>query len=170
MKKILAIIGSTLMVGLLSACGASEQAKELADYHNSYVETVNNLANQVDVELGNSYNVETPEETVELQREYVMPLVKEITDYIEAQDPQTDIVKELHNMRLTQLAAWSEALELHHEALQKTVEGASEDEINQLVADSDEKMTEAIKKAQEADERMVELAEEHGVELTKEEG
>ncbi|MUV39208.1 hypothetical protein JNUCC1_03081 [Lentibacillus sp. JNUCC-1] len=165
MKKLYMLSLMVLMTGLLGACGASEEAEELADYHNSYVETVNDLASQVDEEMARSYNAGTPEEALQIQEEKVMPLVDEIMGYIDSLAPKTDVVKELHEKRKEQLDVWSQAMTMNVEALKKSVEGANEEEVNQLLGQSDEKLTKARENAQKADAFMAEMAEEHDVEI-----
>ncbi|MBY7142350.1 hypothetical protein KFZ56_04420 [Virgibacillus sp. NKC19-3] len=52
--------------------------------------------------------------------------------------------------------------------MEKAAEMADEEEINELVQQSDEKFMETAEKAQIADERLVKMAEEHNVELNGE--
>ncbi|MEN2767525.1 hypothetical protein [Ornithinibacillus xuwenensis] len=164
MKKILEVIGFFMILGLV-ACGSSPEGDALAEYHNNYVENVNSLASQVDVEVQKSFSTESPEETYKLQTENVLPLIKEVKEHIESMAPESKVVKEIHELRLEQLTAWEEAFDLQYEALEKTIAAASEGEVNDLLTRSDQKLVEAAEFGQKADERLLELAEEHNVTL-----
>jgi hypothetical protein len=147
----------------LAACGPSLEAEEIAKYHNDYVENVNTLATQVDEQIQKSFATESPKETYELQTENVLPLIDEIKKYIETQKPQSDEVKELHDLRLKQLSAWEEAFQFQYQALEKTIAEASEEEVSELLKESDQKLLEAAELGQKADSKLMDLAEEHDV-------
>ncbi|MEC5424935.1 hypothetical protein QGM71_15720 [Virgibacillus sp. C22-A2] len=167
MKKLMLFILVSMILGL-SACSSAE-GKELAEYHNNYVETVNEKATQVEVELNASFEAGTLEEELKLQEENVLPLISEIEEYIESQKPESDVVKEMHSMRLEQMRSWVEVFNLRFEALEKTIEGASEEEVAEIVQQAEEKVVETQTKAQAANEKMAELADEYNVELIDEE-
>jgi hypothetical protein len=162
-KKILFI--GLLLILVLAACGTSKEGEELAAYHNSYVENVNTLADKVNMEVQKSFATESPQETYELQKENVLPLIAEVRKYIESKKPESEPVKELHELRLKQLAAWEEAFTLQYQALEQTVAEASEEEVSELLKESDQKLVEAAELGKEADDRLLELAKEHNVTL-----
>ncbi|MBP1971432.1 hypothetical protein J2Z83_003571 [Virgibacillus natechei] len=166
MRKLFLVAILCISLGLV-AC-SSPEADELVEYHNSYVETVNPKANQMDAELEKLSMIADPEEAFEFQNENIIPIAEEIIEYIESNEPETDVVKELHDLRLEQMNGWIEGFELRNGAMEKAAEMADEQEINELVQQSDEKFMETAEKAQIADERLVEMAEEHNVELEEE--
>ncbi|MEN2467393.1 hypothetical protein [Ornithinibacillus sp. FSL M8-0202] len=163
-KRILLIVILVLLTFLV-ACNTSPEAEELAAYHNDYVENVNSLASQVDIEVQKSFATETPEETLDLQTKNVLPLISSIKEHIESQNPESEAVKELHNLRLNQLSAWEEAFNLQYQALEKTVNEEEEEEVTELLQQSDEKLLETAQYGQEADNKLRELAEKYNVSL-----
>lgn len=162
MKKTIWFI-SFLSLLILTSCSTSPEAEEIAKYHNDYVENVNSLATQVDEQIQKSFATESPQETYDLQTENVLPLIDEIKKYIEDMQPESGEVKELHEMRLKQLSAWEEAFKLQYQALEKTVAEESEEEVSKLLKESDQKLLEAAELGQQADNKLVKLAEEHDV-------
>ncbi|WP_157087625.1 hypothetical protein [Oceanobacillus damuensis] len=168
MKKLFLISILSIVTGL-AAC-SSPEADELVEYHNDFVDTVNPKAEQIDMELQELSMIEAPDEALEFQNENITPIANEIMDYINSLEPETEAVKELHELRLSQLNSWSEGFELRHKAMERAAESAEEHEINQLVQQSDEKFMEAFENAQKADVRLVEMADEYNVELEDEEG
>jgi Tfp pilus assembly protein PilP len=163
MKRTLIVLIISILL-LLVGCSSSE-GEELVNYHKNYVENVNTIAEKVDVELQKSFLTETPEETYELQTKNVKPLIIEIKEYIESQKPESEPVKELHELRLKQLGAWEEAFNLQYQALEKTIESASEEEVSEILLKSDQKIAEAAELGQKADEKMGKLAEDLNVSL-----
>lgn len=163
MKKLRVIFGILIIISLV-AC-SSPESEELTEYHNSYVETINTKAMMVDQELQKSLRAESPAIALEMQQKNVLPLVDEIQEFIHSRNPETEVVIELHKMRVNQLDTWAEAVRLRYQALEKTVEKASEEEIEKLIVESDEKLLDAQKTGAKADERFEELADEYKVDL-----
>ncbi|GAB3047738.1 hypothetical protein [Virgibacillus ainsalahensis] len=153
---------------VLAAC-SSPEADELVEYHNTYVETVNPKAEEIDVHLQQLAAIADPEEALEYQNDNIMPLANEIMEFIQSMEPETEVVTELHDLRLNQMSAWNEGFELRNQAMEKAAEMAGDEEINELVQQSDEKFMEAQEKAVTADERLIEMASEHNVEIEEEE-
>lgn len=168
MKKLF-LISMLAIITVLAAC-SSPEAEELVKYHNDFVETVNPKAEQIDMELQELAMIEAPDEALKFQNENITPIVNEIMEYIHSMEPETEVVKELHELRLSQLNSWSEGFELRHKAMERAAESAEEQEINQLVQQSDEKFMETMENAQKADAKLVEMAEEYNVEMDDREG
>ncbi|WP_010098588.1 hypothetical protein [Ornithinibacillus scapharcae] len=162
MKKFILSVCFLLTI-ILVAC-SSPESEELAEYHNSYIENINTKAMLVDEELQKSLRAETPAMALELQQKNVIPLVDEIKEFIHSRDPETEVVKEIHNMRIKQLDTWAEAVRLRYQALEKTVEQATKEEVQKLLSESDEKLLDAQKKGEKADERFLELADKYNIE------
>ncbi|SET34322.1 hypothetical protein SAMN05216389_10975 [Oceanobacillus limi] len=166
MKKLFVLCLFILMT--LVAC-SSPETDELVEYHNNYIDVINEKAELVDQAVFKSMNVETPEEALEIQKNEVMPLVNEIKDFMNSQEVETEAVKEFHDLRMEQIEAFASSVELQYEALEKTVDMASKEQINKLVEESDAKYTEAMEKSQKAEDRLAELADEYDVEFMDEE-
>lgn len=168
MKKLL-LLSMLAIITALAAC-SSPEADELVHYHNDFVETVNPKAEQIDMELQELAMIEAPDEALQFQNENITPIVNEIMEYINSMEPETEVVKELHELRLSQLSSWSEGFEFRHKAMERAAESAEEQEINQLIQQSDEKFMETMENAQKADAKLVEMAEEFNVEIDDTEG
>jgi PBP1b-binding outer membrane lipoprotein LpoB len=150
---------------LLISC-ASAGAEELVDYHNSYVENVNSKLPEINTLNEKSLSSASFEEALDVQKNELLPLVNEIKDYIDSQEPESDIVKEYHLLRADQVDTWYEAFQMKHDVLESVVDQSiSDEEANEIIMEADEKFMEAGEKAQEADQKMVDLADEHNLEL-----
>ncbi|SEP95520.1 hypothetical protein SAMN05216232_1439 [Virgibacillus subterraneus] len=164
MKKIFFITGLFIIL-LLTAC-ASETAKELVEYHNSYLNNVNSKGQELDKIIKKSLNTSTPTEAYQLQKEKAMPIVKEVEEYINSQDPKTDIVKELHQMRLEQFKLWHEGIQLKFQAVKKMGnQSVSQQETKDIIEESNRILKDAMELGKKADNKFLELADEHGLEL-----
>ncbi|GAA0588657.1 hypothetical protein GCM10009001_00660 [Virgibacillus siamensis] len=165
--KFLVFIGLS-MVMLLAACGASDQAKEIVEYHNSYLKNVNDKGEQLDKIIKQSLQEANPQAAYQMQKEKAMPIVQEITDYMKAQEPKTDVVKELHQMRLDQFEKWEKGIKMKFDAVKQMGEGISQQKTKKLVNKANEELKKAIELGKKADEKFLELAEEYNIELDTE--
>ena len=165
MRCIFLVTSLCLMV-ILGAC-SSPETEELVDYHNSYNETVNEKAEEVDQLLVKADEATTVTEAYNILQVEVKPLVDEITKYILDQKPETDAVKELNNMRIKQFKGWSEAFDIQLEALEISKQpSADEEEVAVLMEKYNTKLSEATKIGEKANEKFKNLADEYNVELT----
>lgn len=164
MKKTLFLIGLSFVM-LLAAC-ASDQAKEIVEYHNSYLKNVNDKGKELDKIIKQSLQEENPQAAYQMQKEKAMPIVQQISDYINSQDPKTDVVKELHQMRVDQFKKWEKGMEMKFDAVKKMgKQSVSQQEAKNLVAEANEQLKKAIELGKKADEKFLDLAEEYNVEL-----
>ncbi|ALX47198.1 hypothetical protein [Lentibacillus amyloliquefaciens] len=153
---------------VLAACSSAE-AEELVDYHNGYVENVNSKLIDINTLNEKSSSSASFEEAYDVQKNELLPIVNEIKDYIDSQDPESETVKEYHSMRADQVETWYEAFQMKFDVLEKMVkESISEEEANEIIMEADEKFVEAGEKAQKADQKMESLAEEHNLQLDAE--
>ncbi|MBY7143987.1 hypothetical protein KFZ56_13220 [Virgibacillus sp. NKC19-3] len=166
MKKLLLPIGFVL-IGLFTACSSAE-GDELVDYQNGYVENVVNKTEEVDQKFQESLEAQTMEEMIEMQENEVMPMVSEIGEYIDDQEPETDDVKEYHDMRAEEMSIWEEAFDLRFEALEKMANNESDQEVDELIAQSDEKLDESDEIGMEVEQKLGELVEEYNLEFEEE--
>ncbi|TFJ91288.1 hypothetical protein [Lentibacillus salicampi] len=159
----------TLTAVLLLAACASAEAEELVDYHNGYVENVNGKLMEIDTLNEKSLSSASYEDALNVQENELMPLVNDIKDYMDSQEPESDVVKEYHSLRADQVDTWYEAFQMKFDVLKKMVnQSISEEEANEVIMEADEKYMEAGEKAQMADQKMEDLADEHNLELEEE--
>src|SRR5699024_3106310 len=92
-----------LIILIFSGCGTSSHADELADYYNSYADTINPLAEEIDEQTEKLDMIEDDQEAMEFHKENIIPLVKEAENFITSADPESDVVQELHDLRVGQL-------------------------------------------------------------------
>ncbi|WP_174614152.1 hypothetical protein [Virgibacillus ihumii] len=166
MKKVLFFIGLSLVM-LLTAC-ASDQAKEIVEYHNSYLKNVNHKGKELDKIIKQSLQEANPQAAYQMQKEKAMPIVQEITEYMKSQEPKTDVVKELHQMRLDQFKKWEKGIKMKFEAVKKMGEGISQKKAKELVDKANKQLKEAINLGKKADEKFLGLVEEYNIELETE--
>ncbi|WP_077327780.1 hypothetical protein [Virgibacillus siamensis] len=165
-KKVLFLIGLSIVM-LLAAC-ASEQAKEIVEYHNSYLKNVNDKGEELDKIIKQSLQEANPKAAYQMQKEKAMPIVKDIAEYLKSQDPKTDVVKELHRMRLNQFEKWEKGMNMKFDAVKKMGEGIGEQKAKELVNKANEQLKKAIELGKKADEKFLNLAEEYNVQLDTE--
>ncbi|MUV39202.1 hypothetical protein JNUCC1_03075 [Lentibacillus sp. JNUCC-1] len=163
MRTFIQLLLLVLFMGL-AAC-SSPEADELADYHNRYVEEVNPKADKIDEHLNKIAMIEAMDEALAYQKENINPLVEDIMTFIQQQEPNSDVVKEVHEMRAEQLKLWKEGFDLRTEAMKEAANEAAEAQINSLVEQSDNKMIKAAEYAQQANEKIASLADQYEFEL-----
>lgn len=103
---------------LLAAC-ASAESEELADYHNGYVENVNSKLTKIDTLNEKSLSSASFEEAYTVQKNELFPIVNEIKDYMDSQEPESKVVKEYHSLRADQVDAWYDAFQMKYDVLEK---------------------------------------------------
>lgn len=169
MKKKIIFISLIFLLITLGACGSpSKESEELADYYNSYVDTVHPIGEKIDELSEKLIIIEDDQEALEYHMENIVPLVQEVNEFINSIDPESDIVQELHDLRSKQLNTWDEGFSLRTEAFETAAEGDKEKAV-ELVNQSDQKFAEAQQRAFEADEKFVQLAKENDVKIVDEE-
>lgn len=164
MKKLFLLL-IIFVVSLLVAC-ASDEAKELVDYQNDYIKHVNEKSNEFDLIIQRSAEESDPQAVYEMQKEKALPILNKIVEYMTSKEPQTDAVKTYHQMRLEQIKSWEEGLNIAFDASEKWAEDAiSEEEMNEMIEKSTDKLKETEILGNQADEYLMELADEYGVDL-----
>lgn len=164
MRKALLVSGLSLMLFVITACQSAE-SKELLDYHNDFVVNIGDKMDELVDRADKMWEVETEEEAVEAIDNGLEPYLNELKEYMDAQDPQEDVTKEYHKMRLDSFNALYESMELSMEAFRGIVsEEMDDDELDDLFEKSIEKNDEADKLAQEANQKFGELSEEYNFE------
>ncbi|GGK08606.1 hypothetical protein GCM10007063_33770 [Lentibacillus kapialis] len=139
------------------------------DYHNGYVENVNNKITEINTLNEKSLSSASIEEALDIQTNELLPLVDEIKDYMDSQEPEPEVVKEYHSLRVDQVDTWYEAFQMKFDVLEKMVDKSiSEAEADKVLMEADEKYMEAGEKAQKADQKMEDLADEYNLELEEE--
>lgn len=154
------------IVAVLGAC-SSPETDELVEYHNSYIEKVNPKVQEIDQLLVQSSQATTLENAYKMEKDEVKPLVEEVTQYISNQKPETDVVKELNELRIEQFKTWSDAFDSRLQALEVAINKSENDpEVQNLMQQFEDKLGKAAEIRQEADQKFTEFAKEYNVELT----
>ncbi|SFA91148.1 hypothetical protein SAMN04488072_103219 [Lentibacillus halodurans] len=168
MKRHLLLFGCIAVLLLLAACTSAE-TEELMDYHNGYVDHVNSKITEINTLSEKSLSSASFEEALDIQTNELLPLVNEIKDYMDSQEPESNVVKEYHSLRSDQVDTWYEAFQMKYDVLEKMVnESISEEEADEIIMDADNNFMEAGEKAQKADKKIEDLADEHNLELEEE--
>src|SRR5699024_11145272 len=165
MKKLFVICILSVITALV-AC-SSPETDELVEYHNSYLEKVNPKLQEIDQILVQSAQATTLEDTYNLEKNEVKPLVDEVTQYILNQKPETDVVKKLNKMRVEQFKIWSDAFDSRLQALEVAMDKSENDpEVQNLMQQFEDKLGKATEIRKDADKKFKEIADEYNVELT----
>ena len=157
MRKINIVIG-LLLLTLIAACQSAE-SKEVLEYHNGYVENVSTKLEELQELNLELVFAETDEEIDELI-DQVEPILKEISDYMDAQDPENAETKEYHQLRLESIHALVASMEIDIELYRGFInESLSDEEIEQMLEESNAKFEEFNDWAIQANEKIDELSE-----------
>lgn len=165
MRRRLVFVSYILITISLIGCSASAHSEELADYYNSYVNTVNDLGEKIDEQTEKLVMIEDPEEALSFHNEMIVPLVQEVEEFITSVEPKSEVVQELHEMRLKQLNSWFQGFELRTEAFEEAATSGDEEAVITLIEKSDSKFYEASQHAFMADHLFIQMAREHNVKL-----
>ncbi|MFB4169300.1 hypothetical protein [Virgibacillus sp. JSM 102003] len=161
------VISIFCAITVLTACSSPEK-EELVEYHNSYIEEINPKAQEIDQLLVQSSKASSIEEAYNIEKNKVKPLVDEITQYVVNKKPDTDIVKEVNNLRVKQFKAWSEAFDSRLKALEVAIETSKNDpEAQDLMQQYEEKLGKAEQIREEADKTFKDFADEHNIKITE---
>ena len=167
MKKFFLFVGIFFVV-MLAACSSAE-GDEVLEYHNGFVDNINDRGSEIEQLNQKMDEAATDEEVYEISENEIIPVIDEMKGYMDKQDPETDVVKEYHQLRMDWFNTWSEGYYLENEALDKYIsQSASEDETDELMNQSIDKFTEAATLNEKADQRAEELIEEYNFEKEEE--
>src|SRR5690625_607803 len=159
MRKVWLFVGIALMV-IVSAC-SSPEAEEVLNYHNDMVDDMNPKLDQIEGLYGEMETVETEEEAVEIHTDKILPLIAEIKEFFDSQDPKEDATKEYHKLRSKSIESLSESVQMENDIfVQLLSDEMDEDELMALMEEADEKSTEAVDQDEEANKKWEEISEE----------
>jgi|SRR5699024_945216 len=165
LKRTVLFLGLVLLM-TLAACGGSPEAKELKEYHEKYADNVDSNHNEIYHLLTEAENASDLQMEYSINKEKVQPIVEEIHQFVNGQNPETDAVKELHKIRVKEYNTWKEAFDQRLEALKLALNTSLENpEVNQLLDKFDEKITESNELGVEANEKLLKLVDEYGLKL-----
>src|SRR5690625_7442897 len=116
MRKVWLFVGIALMV-IVSAC-SSPEAEEVLNYHNDMVDDMNPKLDQIEGLYGEMETVETEEEAVEIHTDKILPLIAEIKEFFDSQDPNEDATKEYHKVTSKSIDLLRESDTLEHDFYQ----------------------------------------------------
>ena len=163
-KKFLLFLTLCSLVLLFVACSSAEEDETL-EYHNAFVDNVNDKGTELEQLYDKMTNAPTDGEALEISNNEITPIIDEMKAFMDEQDPETDVVKEYHQMRMDWFDQWSEGYYLENEALDNYINNAaSEEETNDLMEQSVEKFNEAHGLSEKAEAKAEELIEEYGFE------
>lgn len=164
MKKIIYAVIALSSIWLLTACSSAE-ADEVLEFHNDMVDYVNPRMDDL-LELNDEILWMTSEEdALELQKNEIIPALKEIQDYIHSKDPKYEITKEYHELIRNWMDALSEAVHLETEAVEGLLAGTlTEDEAWELIRLSEEAVDESLKYDKQVYDKWEEIKEEYNFE------
>ncbi|WP_175614758.1 hypothetical protein [Piscibacillus halophilus] len=167
MKKLFQSLLPVLMVPIfLVACGESDEGKELRNYHNDFMDYTQERMDEINIIAQEASTATSVEEMYEIQGEDLPVLAGEMLEYVESQEPETEVVQEYHELRKKQIEKWNEAITVELDALEQLVNGEiSEDEATEISMEAQVLFGEFEQLTQEADEKLQELAEEYNIEL-----
>lgn len=158
----------SLFMIMLSAC-SSPETKEVLSYHNDLVENVYPKIDEVLKVNDKLMTVSSEEEALDMQRNEIIPLMKEIKNYVESIEPKEDITKEYHQIKVEWINALNEAAEIDAETLEAFInDSMSDEEIMELSQKAEEKGQQAVELDSKASEKWVEIKEEYNIEDVEE--
>ncbi|MFD2638740.1 hypothetical protein [Piscibacillus salipiscarius] len=164
--------GSVLVLLLslvLAACSGSEEQEEIISYHNDLTEFNDEVLNEIEEVLQQTETAATVEESYEIQKE-LPDLVGKMLTNLESKDPESESVKEYHDLRKKQITAWHEAMKLEVDILGQLANGEmTEEEANEASKEIDKLMVEFDELTQEVENKIVEFEEEYDIEFEEEE-
>lgn len=160
-KKLLFFIGACLLI-MLAACSSPEE-DEVLDYHNDFVDYTNPKLEEVDQLFGKMDAAETDEEAYDIEKDELTPIVEDIKDYVDEQDPEEDETKAYHELRSSWANSHYEAIEKQNEAYETFLDG-SDEEADELFEEADEIMAEANAYDDQATEKWNEIMDKYDFE------
>src|SRR5690625_5050504 len=101
MKSRLIVISLAIVFIVLVGCN-SQHTEELIDYYNDYVQTVNAAGEEIDKQTEKLIMIEDDHEALEFHTNNIVPLVTEVEEFITSIEPTSDVVQELHSLRVEQ--------------------------------------------------------------------
>src|SRR5699024_5773019 len=153
----------------LVAC-SSPKADEVLDYHNSLVDDVQHKLEEIQTLGQEVLSMNSQEDALEKQKNEVIPLLDEVKDYIESKEPEHDITKEYHQLKVDWINALRESVQLEQEAFEGLFDGSlTEEEANEVLAKSEEKTQESLEIDEKAQKKWEDIKEEYKFEDIEEE-
>jgi len=159
MRKVLLFLGIALMV-IVTVC-SSPEADEVLNYHNDMVDDMNPKLEQIEELYGEMETVDTEEEAVEIHTDKILPVITEIKEFFDSQDPKEDVTKDYHEMRSKSINSLSESIQMENDIfVQLLSEEMDEEELMTLMEESEAKAMEATEQDEEANEKWEDISEE----------
>lgn len=160
MKRMFLFTGILLLI-FMTACQSAD-ANEVLEYHNSYVKNITDKMDHVDEANNQIWEAESEEEISDTIDNDLEPLLEKMRTYMDEQDPEKDVTKEYHEMRLKAFDSFYESMQIDI----KTYKGLLDDTLSDEDADknfeeSEKKFEEAQKLSEEADKKIDELADKY---------
>ncbi|WP_163583114.1 hypothetical protein [Gracilibacillus saliphilus] len=163
MKKRIIILTSIFLIGVLAGCSA--EADAIVDYHNNFIENIEEKENKV-LELDEqTYEMEYLVDIHEIQQNDIIPILTEIQAFFEEQEPSLEVVKEYHELRVSQYEPWIESHLMEADAIEQLLnDNITEAEFDEIMNESVEIYNEGYENGEKADEKMESLVEEYNLE------
>lgn len=167
MRKLLVGIGVALLL-VMVACQSAE-SKEVLEYHNAYINNIDDKLDVIDEQLAIMYDENSTEEQDRSAIEKLEPILAEMKEYMEKQDPVNDDTKEYHELRKDFVFKLIESLEVDIEIINGLWDDSlTEEQAVDLYEKSDVTFEEAAELAEKAEDKINELSEKYDFKEIKE--
>ncbi|MGP4071116.1 hypothetical protein ACTWQB_01015 [Piscibacillus sp. B03] len=166
MKNLMKGLVVVLLLSLvLAACSGSEEQEEIISYHNDLIEYNDEVLGEIEGIIQQAATATTIEENYEMQKD-LPDLVGKMVTNLESKDPESEAVKDYHDLRKKQITAWHEAMKLEVDILGQLANGEmTEEEAAEASTEVDELMVEFDELTQEVENKIIEFEEEYDIEF-----
>lgn len=160
MKKFFLFTGLFLLI-FMAACQSAD-ADEVLEYHNGYVENVSDKMDDIDVANEKIYTAETDDEAMDIVENELEPLLDDMKNYMDKQDPEKDPTIEYHELRSKAYDAFYDSMKLDIETYKGIIDGSlTEEEADKNYDESEAMFMDAQKHQEKADEKIEELSDKY---------
>lgn len=160
MKKKVVFTGIFLIIFLV-ACQSAE-SKEVLEYHNNYVENIQEKMNDVErinEEIWDSDSDDIILNAIDVE---LYPLLEQMKVYMDQQDPKYKETKGYNDLRLTAFNMFYDSMNLEMESFRGVlIDELSEEEVEKILKKSKNKFEEAKILEQKANKKIEKLSEKY---------
>lgn len=159
-KRIVLFLGAGFLT-LITACSSPEE-KEVLTYHNDFVDYTNPKLEEIEDLDDKIEKADTKEEAYDIEDNEIIPLIKDIKDYFDEQEPEEEVTKKYHELRSSWADKYYEGFQVEDEAYEALL-GESGEEADDLFADADGKLEEASEDLEKANEEWDAIVDEYNI-------
>lgn len=162
MKKKIMFFLIAVLLTVLAAC-SSPEAKEVLNYHNDFVDYSNPKMDEVNQILDKIDLAETNQEAYDIGENVLVPIIKDVKDYLDEQDPKEDVTEEYHEILSKWANTFYKSAETQNDAYEEFIDG-SEDKGNELADEAEDLMMDANDYDEQALEKWDDIMDEYDFE------